>query len=198
MDGNLITRSTDPRVNVNVTCGDFASEEAAQAWLLGFLKSCRDKDGEPFFKYVREFRPGVPLFRHHRQSIDKRGYKCDIIALPTKPGISSMFGAIVFEVKSSGVEIGPGINQLKDYMASTFDVSGIKVVPSFGFLFPCHKQCRATASWMAHQSIGSVSQVEYGRVRFYSGEERLLEFDQLGAYRWATKGPRSGRGSGSR
>lgn len=200
MDGNLIATDDQPKVSLNTTCGNFALETDAQAWLVEFLHRCKDADGVPFFKHVAEFRPGVPLFRHHRQSVEKERYACDVIALPKSLRFSSLFGAIVFEVKKSDLPIGPGLNQLKDYMASVFDVGGIQVVPSFGFLFPCRKQKAATASWMAHQSIGSISQEEYARahVLLHSGEDRLLEFDEAGNLVFAIQRPRAGRGSGSR
>jgi hypothetical protein len=189
----------EAKASLNLTCGHFAMETDAQEWLVGFLRSCRDQDGQPFFKYVEEFRPGVPLFRHHRQSIDKDGYKCDVLALPKSKKFSAIFGAMVFEIKKSDQPIGPGLNQLKDYMASVFDVAGVQVVPSFGFLFPCRKQKAATASWMAHQSIGSICQEEYNqRIKVFSGEERLLEFEPDGQLVFSTQRPKAGRGSGSR
>lgn len=196
MDGNLAVEQ--PRQNTNKTCGNFTDEKDAQAWLVDFLGRCKDEKGGAFFRRVVEFAQGVPLYRHHRQSIDKERYACDVLALPNIR-YSVIFGAMVFEVKKSCVEIGPGLSQLKDYMASVFDVSGIRVVPSFGFLFPCRKQMCATASWMQHQSIGSICQEEYNqRVKIYTGEERLLEFEPSGTLVFVTKSPRSGRGSGSR
>jgi hypothetical protein len=195
---NTLVINQDSRANPNITCGNFALESEAQAWLIDFLGRCQDKNGDPFFRRVMEFRTGVPLFRHHRQSIEKDGYRCDVIALPNRLEYSDLFGAMVFEVKKSDLPVGPGLSQLKDYMASVFDVGGIQVVPSFGFLFPCLKQHSATASWMAHQSMGSVFQAEYDQhVRFFSGEERLLEFDANGRLIFS-RTPRSGRGSGRR
>lgn len=195
MDGNLSVID-ETRVSLNLTCGEFPEETNAQVWIVDFLRRCHNQDGRPFFRKVAEFLPGVPLYRHHRQSSEKEGYRCDVLAIP-EPPYSELFGAMVFEVKKSDMPIGPGLNQLKDYMASVFDCGGIQVMPSFGFLFPCHKQKAATASWMAHQSMGSVCE-ENHRIKFYSGEERLLEFSLEGRLIWSTIRPRSGRGSGCR
>lgn len=191
-DGNL---HDIPRPCTNLTCGSFDDERDAQKWLVEFLKKCHDQEGKQFFKFIAEGLVGTPLYRHHRQSIDKDSYKCDVLAMPQAP-YSEFLGAIVFEVKKSGIKIGPPLSQLKDYMASSFNVCGIQVVPSFGFLFPCPKQHSATASWMQHQSMGAAFE-ECNRFKLFTGEEQLLAFSSTGRLDCMAN-PKSGRGSGSR
>jgi hypothetical protein len=176
------------RMEQNETCGQFDTEKQAEDWLCGFLESTKS------FKLYRQL-DGFPVFRHHMQQM--QNIRCDILALPINDQITT--GAIVIEVKRSGEKIGPGLSQLQDYLRSVFPVkNAICVAPTIGFLFPCPKQHRAAASWMQHQHLGTVFQADIsGNLMFFTGEERLIEFNNDGSLRFS-RASKCGRGMGSR
>lgn len=163
----------DSRETYNVTAGDWKTEKAAQQDLIAFLKSSRAF-------VVREQVAGRPLWKHHFQ--DYQELRADVLLLPDTPLIEAGWrgGAIVVEVKRSGEKIGPGLNQLIDYLNAVFYLEGgIAIAPSFGFMFPMHEQVEAVASFMAHQHIGSAS-LRRGVLDFYCGHNRLVRIHESG------------------
>lgn len=185
----LAMQRLQERVNRNQTCEGFEKEKDAQTWLESYLQSTN------CFNVYSQAK-GTMIFRHHVQA-DFPSVRCDVLLIP-KSRIS--LGCIVIEIKKSGVKIGPGISQLNDYMRSVFCVGNhaVQVMPSIGFLFPCHKQHSATASWMQQQNLGSIHINEYnGNVHFFSGEEELLRFSPSGEL-VKTREKKSGKKTGSR
>lgn len=169
----------------NITQSGFATEKEAEDWLSDFI----NRTG--CFRVYRQMQ-GVLLSRHHRQT-ELPGVRCDLLLLPAG---KIRTGAIVIEVKKSGVAIGPSLSQLTDYLRSSFEVvNGIHVIPTYGFAFPVRKQHRATASYMSHQNLGTCEVTRSGGIVLFSGEERLLQFDgggQLEFYRESACGTKTG------
>lgn len=187
-----------PRVpSFNQTSGNFADEKLAQKWLEDFLSAAHLGDGTPFFARVLPQQSGQQLFRKHRQ--EETDFRCDLLLIPSPVEIRESLGAVVVEIKKSGLPIGKPLSQINDYLLGVFPVGGVAIVPSFGFLFPCEGQHQATASWMAHQNIGGICIHRHtGDVEFHIGEEHnILLFNADGLFRKFTP-PKSGRKAGSR
>ncbi|NBW12842.1 MAG: hypothetical protein EBR82_32945 [Caulobacteraceae bacterium] len=181
------------RVRVNQTQDGFPTEAESQKWIADFMRSTG-----VFCVYEQVV--GYPIYRHHLQ--EQSNVRADVLLIP-KSNVEDKIrlGAIVIEVKKSGVAIGPAISQLKDYLNSVFIVDSlceVGIIPTYGFVFPCYGQNSATASWMSHQHMGTIQIIEHsGNVCFCSGEERLLEFFPNGGIRFYRQS-RNGRKTGSR
>jgi len=160
----------------NLTAGDWPSESAAEEDLLRFLESTKA------FAIYRQI-PGEPVWKHHFQRF--KTLRADLLLLPNCRLVAVGWhgGAIVLEVKRSGEKIGPGLNQLIDYVNAVFAVEGgMAIKPSFGFLFPAHTQGQAVASFMAHQHVGT-AMIEHGTLKFWCGETRILSITEAGEIR---------------
>lgn len=164
--------------DVTVTCGSWEDERAAENDLATVLQAAG------LFHVYRQV-VGRPLWTHcfqHPQDV-----RADMLLMPTARLIGAGWtaGATVIEVKRSGQKIGPGCNQLIDYLNSAWwlpDSGGVAVVPAFGFLFPAHKQHGPLASVMAHQHIGTACFYE-GALYCYCGESPVLTLSAAGEVR---------------
>jgi hypothetical protein len=149
------------------TCGCFAFEADAEEYVASMLQ----RSG--LFLVYRQVR-GRPLAHHHFQRTGD--LRADVLLVPDKPLIRLGWsgGAIVIEVKRSGEKLGPGLNQLLDYMNAAWLIGGgVPVVPSFGFLFPAPQQHGPLASIMAHQHIGT-AWFEDDELKLYAGESKVM------------------------
>ena len=160
--------------NEALTLGHWQTEAEAEEFFVSFaLRS-------GLFKPYRQVK-GEPLCKHHFQQA--KGVRADVLLFPTPRLVAAGWqdGCIVVEVKRSGEKIGPGLNQLLDYMNTAWFVPGGAVVPGFGFLFPAPKQHGPLASLMAHQHIGTVA-LYREHMRFLCGEARVLQFSADGQF----------------
>ena len=159
----------------NLTCGDWSVESDA----VDFFVRCIDA-ADGMFRVYREA-DGKPVSKHHFQ--EYHDIRADVLLIPTAKIIAAGWwgGVIVVEVKRSGEKIGPGCNQLLDYMNSAFSLhGGVAVLPGFGFLFPASKQHGAMASVMAQQHVGTAFHHRRGSLDLFCGECRVLSIGQDG------------------
>jgi len=158
----------------SLTLGSWATEQDAEDWFVTFAQRSR------LFRVYRQVW-GEPLCKHHFQK--SSSLRADVLLFPTSTLLAAGWGAgcVVVEVKRSGEKLGPGLNQLLDYMNTAWFVPGGAVVPSFGFLFPAPKQHGALASLMAHQHIGTAA-AHREWVRLLCGEARVLQFAANGQF----------------
>lgn len=167
---------SDP--DVAVTCGGWIDERAAEDDLVAFVRSTG------LFGVYRQV-AGRPLWTHCFQL--QQDVRADVLLVPLQRVLDAGWagGAIVIEVKRSGEKIGPGCSQLVDYLNSAWRLpqsGGVTIVPSFGFLFPAHKQHGPLASVMAHQHIGTAC-FRAGWLCCYCGESRVMSINAAGGLR---------------
>jgi len=157
----------------NLTCGQWSTEVQAEEDLVRFLRQT-----QAFIIYRQVI--GEPLWKHHFQQFHK--VRADFLLLPTQKlcDYDWQGGAIIIETKRSGEKIGPGLNQMIDYLNTAFYLGGgVAVVPSFAFLFPSPKQVEAVASIMAHQHLGSAFFRRH-MLHLYAGECHVLSLSATG------------------
>ena len=169
MPGDLASLNPFVRPDRSLTTGTWATEALAEDFIVRFLEC-----SGAFHVYRQP--TGTPLRRYHFQDQPKRTLRADVLLTPSRrlreAGWSG--GSIVIDAKKSGVKIGPGLNQLADYLNTAWRVpGGTAVLADFAFLYPAAKQCGPLASMMAHNHVGTAD-VQYGVLRMYCGETRVL------------------------
>lgn len=152
------------------TTGHWATEPEAEEYLVAFLRQTG------LFTVYRQ-RTGVPIAKHHFQVQSKESLRVDVLLTPQATLMAQgwQYGAIIIDAKRSGIKVGPGLNQLMDYMSTAWPVrGGIMVLPSFAFLFPARSPGGPVASIMSHQHIGAAEVDYHDRLILYCGHSRVL------------------------
>ncbi|MFO8012737.1 MAG: hypothetical protein R6X20_05455 [Phycisphaerae bacterium] len=163
-----------------LTLDGWPSEIEAEEFLEEFIAATG------LFEVYRQHN-GRPVVQRHFQY--PKAVRADLLLVPTSRLIHTGWsgGAIVIEVKRSGVKTGPGYSQLLDYLNSVWPVEGgIGVMPTFGFQFPVENQGGPIASIMAQQHIGTAYIDFQGRLLLQCGESRVLTLCQSGDFRIGT------------
>lgn len=159
--------------DLNHTCGDWHTECAAEQALVDFLEMT------VWFEVYRQL-PGELLWKRHFQQ--HQSVRADLLLVPTARLIEAGWygGVLLIEVKRSGKRIGPGLNQLNDYLNAVWPIcGGIGVVANYAFLFPAPAQVERTVSWMANQHIGT-AQLQHDSLDLYCGHSRVLRISESG------------------
>lgn len=161
------------------TTGTWEREEDAQNFFRDFITQAG------LFQVHREV-PGWPVWDRTRKPA--HSFRADFLLVPGEKFQNYPIGAIVIEVKRSGENIGPGLNQLLDYMNSIWVLDrGVRITPSLGFLFPANSPGGSIASLMAHQRIGAASYSPRREAIFlYCGPCRVLTISRQGYFKPGT------------
>ncbi|OHB60773.1 MAG: hypothetical protein A2Y12_07000 [Planctomycetes bacterium GWF2_42_9] len=157
----------------NNTNGNYENEKDAQNAIIDFLQATG-------LFYIFQQIEGIPLKLCHFKNYQR--FRADVLVLPSEKLIELGWddGAIIFEIKRSGVKIGPAINQLWDYLNSSWEiVGGVAVVPTYGFVFSAPDQFEAVASIMAQNHIGTAQMVD-GQLHLYCGHSLVMRIRQDG------------------
>lgn len=181
MEGNLAEFVINEGLtNINHTAGMFSTEQEADdefnrlAELTGCFKVYRQKTGHIHY---------LPRWRDFKEN-----YRPDFVLIPRRRLIEAGWPvgqSIVVDAKKSSIPIGPGCNQLWDYLCASYECGRRIVRPTWAFLWPARKQEKCTASLMSHQHFGTVihGDIEHsgatpGELHFYCGEDLLLAIGQ--------------------
>ncbi|MFW6159068.1 MAG: hypothetical protein ACOC8E_06910 [Planctomycetota bacterium] len=161
-----------------VTGGSWATEQEAEEDLVAFLAGTR------LFSIYQQ-PTGTPIVRRPFQTESKGQLRADLLLTPKRRLIQQgwAFGSIIIDVKRSGIKIGPGLNQLIDYLGTAWRVvGGTAVLADFALLFPARCPGGPLASIMAHQHVGGAN-LQYGRLNMYCGHSRVMAIEPSGEVR---------------
>lgn len=186
----------------NCTVGQFESEEESHREFsrLANLVGC--------FEVVEKISTSDIVFLPHWRS-PVEVFIPDFLLIPRGKLIDAGWpqdDAIIVDAKKTGETIGPGLNQILDYLHARYQVGERTIRPAWAFLWPALSQHSATASIMAHQRIGNVITSWMGgprlggeNISFFCGESRVLTIrDKGNTIEVCANALRLGRRSGSR
>jgi hypothetical protein len=146
-----------------------------------------------FERVFKEVRGYYLSYRPNRQDREAR---IDRILLPSKrlrdAGWSRVIGV---ELKRSGEPIGKPLAQAIDYMHCVWNVGHYWMLAEHVFLWPYHRQFKATESVMLQNGVGTVDEGFNGTLHFQL-ERSVIHFSREGDLLVAT--PNSGQKVGSR
>jgi hypothetical protein len=169
--------ATNPYVkdtNPSDTIGMFSDEPAAWAAFDALV----EKTG--MFKIQIEV-PGKIL--QPRLLADEQDTRIDRIIFPNQQLVDAgwKFGPIGVEIKKSRTKLGPPLSQILDYSRCVWDIHKDRSTWAtlfYFFLFPAAKMHGPIASILAQNRIGTCESSHWYPLEFWSGESRILSFDQ--------------------
>lgn len=159
------------------TKGSFQTELEAEDFL------CNSAAVNTWFSVYRQVR-AKPLFSHPSKSSVTEKYRFDVLLLPSSEIVAAGWksGAVVIEVKKSGVKLGPCYSQAFDYVNSCAVglsmLGGVLIIPSYCFVFPSRTDGGPVASLQTQNRFGCAFVDDYGKWEFYSGHTMVCRFDE--------------------
>jgi len=127
--GRWVTTPTGTYRAIDATCGDYLTEADAAA-AFDELAPC------DMFDVATEV-SGALRWPLHGQEVGTR-VRIDRVLVPTQRTLDAGWehGAIGVEIKKSGVKAGKSLNQMFDYLRSTFTIAGQQMQLGYAVLWP--------------------------------------------------------------
>lgn len=136
-----------------------------------------------------------------RPGQDTKGMRIDRLLTPLPRLLAKEWnnGVIGIEIKKDATDktLGPAISQAIDYTRSVFELpNGIKVIPTFVFLFPFHAQAGSVSSVMTQNNVGTAHTSTWSLLKLQIAATNVLNVHPDGDF--TVQNPTSGRKAGSR